>query len=143
MVRNSCLGHWKINGLTKGRRRGLLIEGQWLEQGYNNPQKKGKFTRDQSSFRHTISAHSSEGFVAEPGRYHLYVSLACPWAHRTLIFRKLKQLEEIVSVSVVSPDMLENGWQFETGRGFTDSLYGMQYFYQIYQKADSHYIRGG
>lgn len=82
----------------------------------------------------------SGGFKAEAERYHLYVSLACPWAHRTLIFRKLKKLEELISVSVVDPLMVENGWEFKVGDGATgDHLFGASALWQIYVRADPHY----
>lgn len=118
---------------------GLLVDGQWRDQWYDTDKTKGEFKREQSQFRHLIEPNSSEGFIPESGRYHLYVSLACPWAHRTLIFRKLKGLEPHISVSVVSPDMLSHGWQFDPEQGLVDELYQSQYLYQIYQKADPQY----
>jgi predicted RNA-binding Zn-ribbon protein involved in translation (DUF1610 family) len=96
---------------------GLLVEGRWQDQWYAS--KDGSFQREQAQRRHWITADGSagpsgeSGFAAEAGRYHLYVSLACPWAHRTLILRKLKGLEELIDVSVVSYLMLENGWTFD------------------------------
>ena len=97
---------------------GLLVEGQWVDSWYDTKKSKGHFERDISRFRNWITADGELGptgehaFKAEKDRYHLYVSLACPWAHRTLIFRKLKQLESVISVSVVEPHMLSNGWEF-------------------------------
>ena len=82
---------------------GLLIEGVWHDQGYDTKKTGGRFKRQASRFRHWLSHDGNTGFKAESGRYHLYVSLACPWAHRTLIFRQLKQLTEHIGVSVVSP----------------------------------------
>src|SRR5690606_4924159 len=80
------------------------------------------------------------GFVAEPGRYHLYVSLACPWAHRTLIYRRLKGLEDKISVSVVNPLMAENGWTFDPAPGVVaDTLHQAKYLYQVYLKAQADY----
>lgn len=117
---------------------GLIINGKWVDQWYNTKSSKGAFERQDSSFRHTISADCQ--YTPESGRYHLYVSLACPWAHRTLIFRQLKQLEDIISVSVVMPEMRENGWQFgDQDSNFTDSLFDKQYLYQLYLKAAPDY----
>ena len=96
---------------------GLLQKGKWVDQWYETESNKGEFKRQESLFRNWISADGSAGpsgeggFKAEAGRYHLYVSLACPWAHRTLIFRTLKGLEDMISVSVVEPLMLEPGWE--------------------------------
>ncbi|MFL0797338.1 MAG: glutathione S-transferase family protein [Cellvibrionaceae bacterium] len=120
---------------------GLLQVGQWVDQWYDTKSNGGEFKRQDSFFRNWITVDGSagptgeSGFEAESGRYHLYVSLACPWAHRTLIFRKLKQLEDIVSVSVVDPLMRENGWEFSQG----DDLYDVNYLYQIYLKSHPNY----
>lgn len=117
---------------------GLLVEGAWKDQWYDTKKSNGKFVRQDSMFRDTIEpANSSTSqFIAEKGRYHLYVSLACPWAHRTLIFRALKGLEEYISVSIVSPDMLENGWIFDDYKGATqDHLFGSSYMHEVYTKA--------
>jgi putative glutathione S-transferase len=81
---------------------GFLKQGQWHEGWYDTGASQGEFVRTTSAFRHRITADGASGYVAEPGRYHLYVSLACPWAHRTLIARVLKGLEGVISVSVVS-----------------------------------------
>ena len=116
---------------------GLLVEGQWRDQWYDTGKSKGEFKREQSQFRHQISDDGK--FAPESGRYHLYVSLACPWAHRTLIFRQLKGLTDHISVSVVSPDMLENGWEFDVQQGLVDDLYQSDFLYQIYQKPDPLY----
>lgn len=125
---------------------GLLIDGQWHDQWYDTDSNDGRFVRSEAQFRNWITADGSGGptgeggFVAEPGRYHLYVSLACPWAHRTLIFRKLKNLESMISVSVVNPLMLENGWTFEDGEGVVpDPLHHARYLYQVYKAADPEY----
>ncbi|MFT7127365.1 MAG: putative glutathione S-transferase [Pseudoalteromonas tetraodonis] len=119
---------------------GLLVDGKWHDQWYQNS-KDGKFVRHESAFRSSIGADIHSEFPAESGRYHLYVSLACPWAHRTLIFRTLKGLEEHISVSVVHPNMLENGWSlasdFEGATG--DSLYNHDFLYQLYQQAKPDY----
>jgi putative glutathione S-transferase len=119
---------------------GLLVEGKWHDQWYENS-KDGKFIRSESAFRSSIKADLQSEFPAESGRYHLYVSLACPWAHRTLIFRQLKGLEEHISMSVVHPDMLENGWSFAKDfAGSTgDDLYGQEFLYQLYQQANPDY----
>jgi len=115
---------------------GLIVNGQWVDQWYDTKESKGNFVRQDSRFRSQISNHTDSVFKAESGRYHLYVSLACPWAHRTLIFRKLKQLEDIISVSIVEAEMMENGWEFgEHG----DPLYQLDYAYQLYLKADPDY----
>lgn len=112
---------------------GLLVNGKWQDKWYDTDKSKGKFERQDSLFRHHIS--SSGQYQPERGRYHLYVSLACPWAHRTLIFRKLKSLTDIIDVSVVSPDMLENGWTFESYPGATgDKLYQSDFMHQLYTK---------
>ena len=94
---------------------GLLVNGQWQDKWYDTDSSDGKFEREAAQLRNWITSDGSAGetgeggFKAEAGRYHLYVSLACPWAHRTLIFRTLKKLDELISVSVVGPDMLVNG----------------------------------
>lgn len=117
---------------------GLLIEGHWHDQWYESS-KDGAFQREQAQRRHWLTADgrpgpSGEGgFAAEAGRYHLYVSLACPWAHRTLILRKLKGLDKLVDVSVVSWLMRENGWTFDPAHGSTgDRLDNLSYLHQRY-----------
>ena len=97
---------------------GVLIDGVWRDQWYDTRNTGGRFVRKNAAFRNWVTPDGAPGptgeggFKAEAGRYHLYVSLACPWAHRTLIFRKLKNLEESISVSVVHWRMLEHGWTF-------------------------------
>ena len=120
---------------------GLLVDGIWQDKWYDTKSEGGRFKRQDSAFRHTIS---NEGpFKPESGRYHLYVSNACPWAHRTLIFRHLKGLTEHISVSVVHPHMLENGWEFRDAQAdngeFVDDLYGFEYAHQLYTKAMPNY----
>jgi len=112
---------------------GLLQNGQWVDQWYDTKSSGGKFQRQDSRFRSWLTADGDTGFKVEKGRYHLYVSLACPWAHRTLIFRALKQLQEYIDVTVVDPIMLENGWEMH------DPLYGLEFLYQLYLKADHRY----
>jgi len=96
---------------------GMLVEGKWTDRWYDTKSTGGRFERKDSSFRNWIKADGSTDFEPESGRYHLYVSLACPWAHRTVIYRRLKGLEGHITISVVSPIMLENGWTFEEGEG--------------------------
>lgn len=126
---------------------GLLVDGQWHDQWYDTSASKGRFIRTEAQYRHWITADGSPGisgqggFKAEPGRYHLYVSLACPWAHRTLIVRALKGLNDMISVDVVHPLMLDNGWTFDND--FTaatgDSLFGHDFMHQIYTQNDANY----
>jgi len=120
---------------------GLIVAGKWVDQWYDTKNNKGQFVRQDSMFRHTISEDSDSLYPAEAGRYHLYISLACPWAHRTLIFRQLKQLESIISVSVVKAEMLDNGWEFDTDAAseYTDPLYQFNYAYQLYLKSNPEY----
>lgn len=125
---------------------GLLVDGIWQDSWYDTKKSGGRFERSKSQFRDWVTPDGApaegreRGFKAEPGRYHLYVSLACPWAHRTLIFRKLKKLEDVISVSVVHHFMGEHGWTFLAEDGATgDDLYGFDYLHQIYTKADPNY----
>ncbi|AZO83521.1 glutathione-dependent reductase [Stutzerimonas stutzeri] len=117
---------------------GLLVDGRWQDKWYESS-KDGAFQREQAQRRHWLTADGKPGptgvggFAAEPGRYHLYVSLACPWAHRTLILRKLKGLESLIDVSVVSWLMLENGWTFDKALGSTgDKLDHFDFMHQRY-----------
>lgn len=117
---------------------GLLVEGKWQDKWYDTSKSGGKFQRQASQFRSDISSEDGAEFTPESGRYHLYVSLACPWAHRALIFRKLKGLEKHIDISVVSPDMLDKGWEFDTYPGATgDALYGFDFAHKLYTKAKS------
>ena len=125
---------------------GKLVDGVWHDVWYDTKETKGHFKRTTAQFRNWLTADGAAGptgeggFKAERNRYHLYVSLACPWAHRTLIFRTLKGLEEIIPVTVVDPLMLENGWVFRDGDGTdADPLYGADCLWQIYTRADPHY----
>ncbi|MEQ8998109.1 MAG: glutathione S-transferase family protein [Coleofasciculus sp. B1-GNL1-01] len=115
---------------------GMLVNGQWTKEPYQqDPQ--GRFKRNPTKFRNWVSADGSTGFKAESGRYHLYVSLACPWAHRTLIMRKLKGLEEAISLSIVDPFMDEDGWEFSDAPGcIPDTVHGARYLREVYLKAD-------
>lgn len=123
---------------------GHLVDGVWKDQWYDTKSTGGAFKRSTSGYRNWITADGSagptgeSGFKAESGRYHLYVSLACPWAHRTLIFRAIKGLTDHIGVSVVHPDMLTDGWTFDPDfPGATgDTLYGLPFARDIYLKAD-------
>ncbi|MEC4865284.1 MAG: glutathione S-transferase family protein [Jaaginema sp. PMC 1078.18] len=117
----------------------MLVDGQWQTKEYQTDN-KGGFKRNPTTFRDRVTADGSSGFKAEANRYHLYVSYACPWAHRTLILRQLKGLEDAISVAVVDPYMGEMGWQFSDAPGaIPDPLFQAQYLQEIYVKADSHY----
>jgi putative glutathione S-transferase len=125
---------------------GLLVDGVWHDKWYDTKASKGQFKREDAQLRNWITADGAPGptgeggFKAESGRYHLYVSLACPWAHRALIFRRIKGLEAHISVSVVSPDMLENGWTFDTANHSSgDALFGYEYLHQVYTRHDPDY----
>ena len=130
---------------------GLLVDGQWQDKWYDTAKTQGKFVRSIAQFRNWVTADGSPGpsgnggFQAESGRYHLYVSLACPWAHRTLIFRALKGLKEHITVSVVHPDMLDKGWTFKGSEQATfgvevkDHLFDFEHYYQVYLQADPNY----
>ncbi|MAY89322.1 MAG: glutathione-dependent reductase [Pseudooceanicola sp.] len=124
---------------------GALVKGDWQPGSLGKLASDGEFKRSETMFRNWVTADGSAGptgeggFPAESGRYHLFVSYACPWAHRTLMFRKLKWLEPHIGVSVVHPDMLDNGWSFSTDfPGATgDDLFGSDYLYEVYQRAAS------
>lgn len=126
---------------------GLLIDGTWHDKWYDTQSSGGRFIRTEAQFRNWITQDGSAGpsgsagFKAEPGRYHLYISHACPWAHRTMILRKLKGLEPLISVASVHPVMLEHGWTFATdfAEADGDPLYGSQYLHQIYTRTQPDY----
>ena len=125
---------------------GLLVDGVWHDEWYDTKSTGGRFIRTDSQFRHWVTADGSAGptgeagFKAEKGRYHLYLSYACPWAHRTLIIRHLKGLEDFISVSFVNPYMLEKGWTFEDYPGVIgDPIHHAKYLYEVYLAADSNY----
>lgn len=121
---------------------GQLVEGRWRAGWYDTKASGGRFVRPESRFRNWVTPDGAPGpsgeggFKAEPGRYHFYVSLACPWAHRTLIFRRLKRLEPLIGVSVVHWHLGERGWSFAPGEGCTgDRLYGREHLHEIYTMA--------
>ncbi|EKU99085.1 putative glutathione S-transferase [Leptolyngbya sp. PCC 7375] len=125
---------------------GLLVDGVWQDKQYDTASTGGRFVRKTSQFRNWITPDGSpgptgtQGFIAESDRYHLYVSYACPWAHRTLIFRALKGLEKMISVSVVHWYMGAQGWTFEPGDGvIADPIVNAQYLHKIYTRAATHY----
>lgn len=113
---------------------GRLLEGEW-HSGRSSVSASGEFMRQPSRFRGWITADGSSGLAAERGRYHLYVARACPWCHRTLIYRVLKKLEAVISVSYVEPLMLEQGWTL----GEPDPLTGVHRIYELYRRAEPHY----
>ncbi len=121
---------------------GLLVDGVWQDRPLLES-RDGRFVRPTTRFRNWVTpdggpgASGDGGFAAESGRYHLYVALSCPWAHRTVIFRKLKQLEDVISMSVVSPMMLEHGWTFNESEGSTgDAVHGKRTLAEVYVLAD-------
>jgi putative glutathione S-transferase len=123
---------------------GLLVDGVWQQEGLRT--KDGQFIRPATAFRNWVTPDGSagptgkSGFKAEAGRYHLYVSLACPWAHRTIIFRKLKGLENVISISTVSPDMLQDGWTFHKDEGSSgDTVNGKDKLSEVYVLAQPKY----
>ncbi|MEJ5062183.1 glutathione S-transferase family protein [Erwinia sp. MYb375] len=117
----------------------MLVNGKWTAEWHpvQATDEKGGFVRQTSSFRHWVTADGSSGFLAEPDRYHLYVALICPWASRTLIARKLKGLEKAISVSVVEPQLTDEGWHFGDFPGADrDTLNHAEYLHQLYTRAD-------
>ncbi|MGB7452366.1 MAG: glutathione S-transferase family protein [Lysobacterales bacterium] len=125
---------------------GLLVEGKWQDRWYDTSKSGGRFIRTDAQFRNWVTADGKSGpsgkagFKAEAGRYHLYVSLACPWANRTMIFRSLKGLEDMISVSVVHWHMAENGWTFEPAEGVVaDPVNHAEFLHEVYAAADPAY----
>ena len=119
---------------------GMLVDGKWLDDDRGVRSQDGKFVRKPTSFHHQIKADGSTPYTPDAGRYHLYISLACPWAHRTLIFRKLKGLEGIIDLSIVDHIMVENGWTFRTGPGcIADPIHNADYMHQIYTASEPDY----
>lgn len=121
---------------------GKLVEGVWRDDNYQTPPSNGQFVRKPSQFRNWITPDGAPGpsgtggFQAEAGRYHLYVSLACPWAHRTLIFRRLKGLEDMIDVSYVNALMLDDGWELDAD---ADPVNGARFIHELYTRADPQY----
>lgn len=122
---------------------GLLVKGQWQDQWYDTDSHDGEFVRTDAQFRDWITADGSSGFQAEPGRYHLFVSLACPWAHRTLIFRRLKKLENLIGVTVVKPEMLDKGWEIlpldDEAAMDPSPIADIRYLYEVYTTVQKDY----
>jgi putative glutathione S-transferase len=124
----------------------MLVDGKWHDVWYDTKKSKGRFVRSEAQFRNWLTKDGSAGpsgkagFKAEPDRYHLYVSLACPWAHRVLIYRKLKGLEDMLPVSAVNAYMGSEGWTFEPGPGvIPDPINNAERIYEVYLAADPHY----
>ena len=119
---------------------GRMIDGVWHKADTDRNAADGRFLRSTTSFRDAVTADGSSGFKAEPGRYHLYVSHACPWAHRTTILRALRKLEDVISLSVVDPFMSDEGWHFSDGAGcIPDTVNGTRYLREIYKLAKDDY----
>jgi putative glutathione S-transferase len=116
---------------------GMLVDGIWQDVWYDTKSTGGRFKRQESIFRQKISHDGSTPFAPAANRYHLYISQACPWAHRTLIFRKLKKLEDVISVSGVQPYMLDKGWEFNAE--YPDHIHAKAYLHEIYCLADPQY----
>ncbi|ROR32785.1 glutathione S-transferase family protein [Inmirania thermothiophila] len=118
----------------------MLVEGRWVRRDDPTDETTGAFLRPESRFRDWVSADGGSGYRAEPGRYHLYVSLACPWAHRTLIFRRLKGLEAVISLSVVEPEFDDGDWRFGDGPGcIPDTVNGCTHVRELYLRTDPRY----
>ena len=116
----------------------MLVDGEWTADAYESTDEDGEFDRQETSFRNRIETNSGAEFPAEPGRYHLYVSYACPWAHRTLVTRALRGLDDAISVDVVDPYRAADGWQFTPGKAGTtpDTANGFDYLRETYVEAD-------
>lgn len=144
---NSARARYDLRGYVEDKQEiqmGQMIDGKWITDALVTTDKSGAFDRKPVTFRNWITADGAPGrsgrggFKAETGRYHLYVAGACPWAHRTRIFRTLKSLEDHIGLDIAHPDMLEDGWTFSTDfEGTTgDSLFGSRFVREIYAKAD-------
>lgn len=124
---------------------GMLIKGKLVDDWLDKEIDDGDFKRMESTFRSWVTPDGSagpsgkEGFKAEPDRYHLYVSDACPWAHRTVIFRKLKQLENIIGLSIVDADMLDQGWTFSEQGKYVDHLHAYKFMHEVYTRAEKEF----
>lgn len=118
---------------------GVLANGKWISEREQEDE-QGKFIRPSTTFRNQITADNSSDFKAEPGRYHLYISWACPWAQRTAIMRQLKGLEDVISLSVVAPEINQNSWEFSDEPGcIPDTVNNTRYLWEVYLKADPNY----
>src|SRR5262245_43990440 len=115
---------------------GMLIDGVWKDVPRDLRVTRGEFVRTESVFRDRVTADGSSGFKAEPGRYHLYVSCACPWAHRTTIFRVLKGLEQAITLCAADPISEPDGWTFGEG---ADTANGARYLHEVYTRAQPDY----
>jgi len=119
---------------------GLLVNGVWCEEDTQSREATGRYVRPGSQFRQVVTADGASGFPAEAGRYHLYIAIGCPWAHRTWIFRKLKRLEQVISMSIVAPRRTSQGWVFDNNTPrYQDTLLGMRYLHEIYTLAQRDY----
>ncbi len=118
---------------------GYLLKGKWEDKWNVTHHNKGAFVREKAKFHNWISVDKKSVFPAEVGRYHLYVSPACPWSHRAIIFLTIKNLQNIISMSLVEPHMLENGWEFASAGNTADPINGFQYLHQVYTTADPEY----
>jgi glutathionyl-hydroquinone reductase len=134
----SALYGSRARAALEGHDMGLLVDGYWTDRWHDTSASSGRFQRPESAFRNWVTPDGTPGptgdggFKAEPGRYHLYVSLACPWAHRTLIFRALKGFETAISLSIVHSFMGDHGWTFEEGPGvIPDPVAGADRLYQV------------
>ncbi len=115
---------------------GYMVDGEWRDQREDDQSRSGRFERPESTFRDRVGGGGNARFAAEAGRYHLYIALACPWAHRTLIVRKLKGLEEVIGLSVVAPEVGPRGWSFGAGPGtIPDTVNGFDHLDQLYSRA--------
>jgi glutathionyl-hydroquinone reductase len=116
---------------------GVLVDGRWYDHWYDTSSTGGRFVRKDSQFRGTVGTELRDPHPVAPNRYHLYVAMACPWAHRAILARKLIGLEDVISMSVVDPEMLEHGWTFSADR--PDHLFGSSYLYEVYRRSDPSY----
>jgi len=120
---------------------GSLVNGVWRDEGSDATTTNGRYVRTDSQFRNSVTADGSSGFPAEAGRYHLYIAVSCPWAHRTWIFRQLKHLEEVISLSIVAPRRTGQGWVFDNNNPrYRDTLLGKRYLHEIYTLAQPDFI---
>lgn len=119
---------------------GLLVNGVWYSEETATTGTGGRYIRPESQFRNGVTVDGSSEFPAEPGRYHLYIAISCPWAHRTWLFRKLKHLEDVISMSIVAPRRGDQGWVFDPANPrYQDTLLGKRYLHEIYTLAQPDY----